>query len=472
MVLQRLKSANFLSHSEFSAFANEYYIEISEQIGNEKPKLIERIRGELTGFVSCLKELQLNTLWENIDTLEKKRYSLWETIVDKLDDNLNLIISDNYFVLKKINLTLDTACREVPSYAASFDLAYPEGTTEHRFFQSRRHALGHHWTPELMNTFITRLIDPQYRNLCETAGVASDVDQLSDIQQQLAMLIDISEIASTLEKLRKYRYLLCLGMYVCFRNDTATIKKYKDIVRVDASICFQERFVELGERIRMEQCSVDLLPFSIFFSLVENSARKLIEKDPDSGLYKEYQTDLPVLMKCYDAFRSHVLWEQFEKEDNAFYKELLLLLDKVTSYTSCYNADNDEIWEKFTGSDTYDAAYALLEECDSETVSYADDTSGDDESSSKSSVYWEPGAPVNYYSIETIVQYWGTAANRKHLSTLKALELFDSCMVLNATVSNTASLIKCMHPDADLDTLRKYRFFMGLFLNVVPDELK
>jgi hypothetical protein len=472
MVLQRLKSANFLSHSEFLAFANEYYIEISVLTGSDKPKLIERIRGELTGFASCLKELQLNNLWEHIDTLEKKKYSLWETIVDKLDDNLNIAISDNYLVLEKINLTLETACREVPSYAASFDLVFPEGTSQLRFFQSQRHALGHYWTPELMNKLVTHLIDPQYLNLCEAAGVATDVICLSEIEQQLAMMIDLSEITPTLEKIRKYRYLLCLGMYVSFRRSTDKVQKYKTPVWVDASICFQERFVQLGELERMEKCSVDLLPFSIFFSLVENTARKLFEKRPDSVIYEDYQTDLPVLLKCYNAFCSHILWEQFEKEDNAFYKELLLLLDKVTGYTSCYNGVNEEIWEKFTRSATYNAACTLLDECNSETVSAPDDTDGDGESSTSGRIHWRPGDPVDFYGIKKIVRYWGTTTNRKHLSTLNSLELFEHCMALNATASDTASVIKSMNPDADLDTLRKYRYFMGLFLAVVPYELK
>jgi hypothetical protein len=469
MILQCLKSANLLSHTEFLSFANKLCFEISENSGNENPKVLEHIRRDLVDFASCIKDVSQHSIWSELDILEGKRYSLWEKIVDKLDDNLNLEITDYYFVLEKINLTLKTAYGEVPSYAASWDLLLPGETPERRIFPSRRHALGHYWMPKDMNTFIERLIDIKYKDLCEIAGIAADVAELSEIQQQFTVLSLISDIEVTLSSLRKCRYYICVGFCVAIKSDTDGLKRLKKHVQIDAGVLFEDRFFQRGERMRMEKWSVDTLPFSLFFSLVEKSAQRLFEKEPDSGLYEDYQTDLPVLLKCYNAFRSHLLWEQFEKEEHAFYKEILLLLDKVTHFTCCYNADNEAIWERFTKSDTYNAASMLLYEYATNAVTNTGGTLEGEESDSTISVSWEPGSPINHNAIEVIITYWGTTENRLHLTTLHALDLFERCIALNKAASDTASLIQNLHPDADLSTLRKYRYFMGLFLDVVED---
>ncbi|HMA65760.1 MAG TPA: hypothetical protein VKO63_11195, partial [Chitinispirillaceae bacterium] len=433
-----------------------------------KSRVLDILQLNIKEYAGYYKELSCYDTWALIDDLEMNRYQLWEKIIDRLDDNMNIRITDYYCELYLLDLTLETAYNEIPSYSASRSFFEPADTTGEKLcFYSEGSAHGHFWNSGEMDFFIRRLINPEFRTLCEIAGILSDVNALELNQLHLDSALKTFSDCMLLNKLRESRYCISFGLSMYILVGQSPLDRYKKCNSIDASVLFEDRIIEMNERKRLEPFSIDMLPLSTFLSIVQQAADVFQQKMPDSTLYKNYLEDVSKLLKAYNAFKSDVLWDQFEKEEHAFYKELALLLDRITCFTQCYLADNEELYQKFLNSDTYDAATTLLYEYVNESTLQ---NSGDTKEQIASDTYcisWEPGDPINYRAMKAILKYWGSAQNRSHLEVLNAETLFDNVVELNNAVIRTASLIKSKNPDADLDILREHRFFMNLFCNVL-----
>lgn len=466
---QTFKSLNSFRHKDFLLFVYDLHYELAHHPEiQSKSGVLDILLLNIKEYAGYYKQLSGYDTWARIDNLEMNRYLLWEKIIDRLDDNMNLRITDNYGELYLLDIKLEAAYKEIPIYSASRSLFEPaDATGEELCFYSEGSAHGHFWNSTKMDFFIRRLISPEFRNLCEIAGILSDVFALEQNQRQLDSVLKTFPDCMLLNKLRESRYCISFGLSMCILVGQDILDRYKKSNSIDASVLFEDRIIEMNERKRLEPFSIDLLPLSTFLSIVQQAADVFHQKMPDSTIYKNYLKDLPVMLKAYNAFRSDVLWDQFEKEEHGFYKELALLLDRITSFTQCYIADNEELYQKFINSDTYDAATILLYEyVNEQTVQNSGDTK-EQIASETYCISWEPGDPINYHAMKAILTYWGSAQNRSHLEVLNAETLFDNVVTLNNAVMRTASLIKSRNPDADLDILREHRFFMNLFCNVL-----
>jgi len=470
---QTLKSSNSLRHKDFLPFAYDLHCELEHHpVIQLKTAYLDSVMLDIKKFSDYYQELSHYDNWSLIDDLEMNRYNLWEKIIDRLDDNLNLVITDDYCELSWIKLTLENAYYAIPSYSASQKLIdLPYDTSEKIHFSSKRNAHGHFWNAKQMDLFISRLINPDVRALCETAGILYDVTALEKNQQQLDSALKTLHNLPLLNQLRETRYIICCGLSVYLSICQYPLKGYKETNFVNATELFEDRFLELKERKRMERSSIDLLPLSLFLSIAKNAVATFHKKMPDSGLYKSYQEDAPRLLKAYNAFRTDILWDQFEKEEHILYKELALLLDKITNYTQYFSCDNEELYQKFINSDSYDAAITLLYEYDDESTEQNGSDTKEHTASETYGISWEPGDSINYHAMIEILKHWGSAQNRIHLKLLKAEELFDNVVKYNDAVLQTASLIKCNNPDADLDILRQQRYYMNLFFDVISYHL-
>ncbi|HMA65166.1 MAG TPA: hypothetical protein VKO63_08210, partial [Chitinispirillaceae bacterium] len=463
------KSLNSLRHKDFLLFVYDLHYKMAHHPDiQQRPGELDTILLNIKEYAGYYKEISAFDTWAHIDNLEMNRYLLWEKIIDRLDDNLNLRITDYYGELYMLDLSLENAYNEIPSYSASRSFFESQDSNgESLCFYSEGSAHGHFWDPHKMDFFIRRLISPEFSTLCEITGILSDVNVLEQNQLQLESTLKTFPDCILLNKLRHARYCISFGLSMCILVGQSPLDRYKGCKSIDAMVLFEDRIIEMSERKRLELFSIDLLPLSTFLSIVLQANDVFQKRLPDSSVYKSYLENMPKLLKAYNAFRSDVLWDQFEKEEHAFYKELTLLLDRVTCFTQCYLADNEELYQKFINSDTYDSATTLLYEYVNESTVQ---NSGDTKEQIASETYcisWEPGDSINFRAIKPILKYWGSAQNRLHLEVLNAEALFNKVVEFNNSVIRTSSMIKSKNPDADLDILREHRYYINVFCNIL-----
>ncbi|MFP4164841.1 MAG: hypothetical protein ACLFVE_12730 [Chitinispirillaceae bacterium] len=437
-MISSFKSLNFLSHAELLDSAREILDSVPDTCINASACLIKATETCLAEFRNNLSRCRALSLWPIIDESEQKRYALWEKIADKLDDNLNIFIVDEYSILKKIGLTKETAAHEIPSYDASWMLL-----DKSKAFPIGRYSIGHFWKPALMNKLISRLTDPSNSALCQKAGIMSLVENLAKVEKSLKQQIKSLPDKQMVPRLRNSRYHLLSKLKILYYSKEEQSRiTCKTCRYLNAGILFEDRFRTLQQIKNLETFSLDQLKLSQLADLVQSRAAIFFENESNDILEMLYHEFHPVFMKTLDAFRSHPLWDQFEKGEHDFYKESLLLMDKVFNHITCSNEEDPQVWEKHVHSEEFKRADYLFR--------YGRDDNRP--------LDWEPGEIMNEEVFRTILDRWNASGCTRHLEALDASDLHRNCMNLNRTVREYAGFIRESQPRADIEILRRYRY--------------
>lgn len=438
-MISSIKTLNFLSHTELLNSVREFLCSLRDAHPDQAPQMVDITEKCFSDFQTAVIQCRTLALWPIIDEFEEKRYTLWETIADKLDDNLNIFIVDEYSVLKKIGLTKESALHEIPTYNASWMLL-----DEDKTFPTGQCAVGHFWKPELMNKLISRLIDPSNVALCKKAGIEEQTDDLNRVETLLAKLTGSLPDPQIISSLRNSRYFLLVSLKVlhsCSRKEYSP-ENNRNCTYFNAGLLFEDRFRAKQQIDNFEIFSYDQLSLSSLARLIEHRAEQFFKAESNDILEMLFREFHPVFRSTLDAFRTHPLWDKFEKREHDFYKEALLLMDKVYNHLTCTNAQDPQVWEKQIRSEEYKAAEHLFR-CGRPEGHLLD---------------WQPGDIMNTEVFDAILLKWCENGCAQDLEVIDALDLHRNCQCLNKAAENYAYLIQKTDEKADLGTLRKYRY--------------
>ena len=455
MPISNLKPTTTMSHSTYVGFVREFLQLPGNIAGQWNLIVVERVRQDLVLFERDLAELVSSGEGRMIDDLEARRYYLWENIVDKIDDNLNLEIQDFTFMLSRLDLTPETARYEVPSYRASCDLLAPSSRGgDRRAFYSHLSADGHLWMPMDMDVLIGRLIDPHNMAQCESAGIAEHIPELASVERRIGELSALLPDKTLIGGLRDKRYYILLGMIVAGIRKVLGICSLKNRNHIKAWKLFTERCRECDEMRKLQVFSFSQLSLGAFFAALKRIEPDCLEKKAlNPEMREEFTSDVREFTEILAAFRSHYLWERFESEETALYRETLRLMGAVTAFLPCYAADDPECWEQHSASATYQAAEILVNSLD---VGPFDRFR-----------FWEPREDLDFVTMRVMISKWDSPGNRNRLQILGALDFFDNCVRLDDSASDIAEEIQDDIPAADAGRLRMLRDKLCSFLRLV-----
>ncbi len=434
-----IKHLNSLSHTELLNYVREFLDSVAGAHPGTAPKLVDIAEKCFSDFQTAVSGCRSLTLWPIIDEFEEKRYTLWERIADRLNDNLNIFIVDEYSVLKKIGMTRETALHEIPSYDASWMLL-----NEDKAFPTGQCAVGHFWKPELMDKLISRLTDLSNNALCRKAGIVEQTDDLNRVEKLLTKLTESLPDPQLISRLRSSRYFLLVSLKVlhsCSRKECSP-EHNRNCTYLNAGLLFEDRFRAQQQIDSFQIFSYDQLSLSSLAGMIGQRAGQFFKDESNDILEMLLGEFYPVFRSTLEAFQAHPLWNQFERKEHEFYKEALVLMDKVYNHLTCSNAEDPQVWERQIRSKEYKAAKNLL--------GY-----GRPEGHL---LDWQPGDIMTTEVFDAILVKWCESGATHDLEVIDALELHRNCQYLNKTAERYALVIREANENADLGTLRKYRY--------------
>jgi hypothetical protein len=449
-----LKIANTLSHSDFAAFARTYLFSVGPSSFKPANEIAEDQRQHhLPPYDESVAALCGSDAGKAIDLIEARRYSLWEAIVDILDDNILVMVDDPNYTLKSIGLDEETAYDEIPIVRASLELLEPMGNDSQNF-PSSSHLNGHFWEPEEMATLISRLIDPAHAGLCAEVGIADKVRLLAEVEQEIGLLAPRLP-AGLLETLRTQRADICIGMQcVVMHTPTMSSGKYKHPRYIKPYQVFADRFKHAEELERMEMFSLDHLSASAFIKLVDPLKPDSIADDVlCESMRNHLFTNYAKFKKALGNFQSHYLWDRFEAEETSFYQACNRLMDAVTSAMECIDIEDPDCRQEHMDTPTFDAAAELVDNLEHNPFC--------------SYIGWEPNTPLAIENMVPLLEDWGTSENLGYLNTLDCMEKYHECCRLNEITNNLCIEISTDNPAANLEELRSFRTEVSRFLSLI-----
>ncbi|MFP4418354.1 MAG: hypothetical protein ACLFSB_13875 [Chitinispirillaceae bacterium] len=442
-MLPPCKKANTISHSHFAAFVRDFLKQASIKVP-DNGFVIKALSERFTEFKNKLEYLLKEPLGAKIDALEGERYRLWETIVDRLDENMLIKITDKAYILLQRRLKEEDALMQIPKYKATWELLVPGSRGENsRVFLTVGRSDGHFWNVDDMNNLIARLIDPLHSDNCSTAGIAGEVAALRIVERRLAESTAQFHDHSALQKVRQARHGVVVAMRVL--NDLK-LKKWRS---VDAYDIYEDRLKQEEQIRRLEMFSPDQLTPGAFFRTLQNTVQKLVDEESlAEGRRAEIITRYEKFSGLIKQFQNHYLWEKFDKMEGEFYRSAVILLDAVSIHLPCLGAESKEIWEAHCRKDSYKAAMSLLEMIDSSPF--------------KSFMYWTPDQLVGFPAMIAMVTEWERRENRKLLRACGVEEKFQAFCRLDAEVLDIAEEILDQAPAQSLLELRMVRYELSL----------
>lgn len=452
MATNKIKDTTRLTHSGFLRFINELLSTVSDKDKEETIYVYKAIEKDSAKYERLLEECRNCPQFGSIEELEAKRYSLFDDIMDIVEENLYVHINDKNGAFLFIDIEPGKAALEIPSFKASYELMQvePENEDVTDFFFANEH----HWLPSEMDETIDHIIRREQHERCIEAGIISHIPELQLVEESLRELIPYLENAEAITELRELRYDICSLLTISGLEEFNSELNEPRVI--DASYLFESRLAEREERRRLEMFSFDELTLTTLATLAENWAKEVTLSSKNENFKANIQKRLSEYLQILGLFRSHYLFEQFEREENSFYREVLRVMDRVVCAIPCYNAEDEECWNRHISTEKYKAARTLLE--------MLDRTPYDNYCS------WEPDFPLPSDVLYTIIEKWNTVENRELLHRVGALELYENLRKLEENAAHSAMVIQLTNKHAKLEKLRHSRFGISIILSILTKE--
>ncbi|MFW5775029.1 MAG: hypothetical protein ACOCW2_01960 [Chitinivibrionales bacterium] len=306
-----------------------------------------------------------------------------------------------------------------------------------------------------MQALITRLIDPAFRDLCEKAGIAEQVESLKEVEQKIAECESAISTDLELEAIRSSRYCMCCCMELL--TDSVKPKSYRKVKSYEA---LNERIREKELCKRLEMFSLDVLSPTAFekvfraiepqlfnqFSSIDNISEEI------SQLLKEYRSIM-------DQMSSHYLWKRFDEQEGEFYRSCVQLLDQITIHIPFYIGHDDEIWQWHYSKRACRSASFLLDQLTEVLPGIGIEINMFSN--------WTPDCSIGIGTIDTMLTKWDTPSGRKHLQRCGSAELFDFCRHLRNHTQTLAEEIVQQTPPTTLFRFRLLRHRLTIHQELV-----
>lgn len=321
-------------------------IELAEELAGEIPN-VEHIRESIRSFHSLLVSGFTDDNCGRIILVEDFRNDLLELILDRLDDNLNLYVSDVEGDLALAGLTSEQAIRSIPTYRASVEIL-GELVNGEPDFHTRRAVAGHVWDEEHIRMLMNRFESGEFQQQAELLGIAERLSELRAVDHKQEMLIQdckVGELMDEIRSMRRHLHTVIMELY-------SKIYRPEDLLKRQNIVSGVELVIEI---LKSEQQNHEDLQFSANDLSHSEFVSYATEKYPDEQLCKE-------LRSCWSALCSEESWRNFEQSELILYRTMERFFRDITIHLlHIESIQNHPLRSKIETSDHYRNASALLE---------------------------------------------------------------------------------------------------------------
>ncbi len=338
-------------------------IELAEEVAGAIPN-VEDIRELARSFSTILETGFPDDQRGKIILIEDFRNDLLEVILDRLDDNLNLYVSDEVGDLAAVGMSVDEAIRAIPTYRASVEIL-GELVNGKPDFHSRGEMAGHVWDEEHIRMLMNRFESGEFEKQAEILGIAERLTELRAVDHKQEMMIQDSKVGELIDELRSIRrhlHTAAMKLYSSIYQDSE-LKKRKNVVS-GVELVIEILTAEQQDR-EDARFSANDLSHTEFVAMAS-------EKFSDDSAVSE-------LISGWNALCSQDSWKSFEQSELILYRTVERFFRDITIHLlSLEHAQIHPLREKIERSDHYRNASLLLEKLQESGVTVSSEfTRGD-----------------------------------------------------------------------------------------------